>query len=383
MKQDTYLDIVRDLVRYIEQENIKLPVILIIDGATCHVSLEMVLLCREERIEPILLRPNTTHLTQALDLRFFASLKAGLKEAQELWHRDPVNIGSSLSKYSVVGLVHSVTEKILRDKPGLIAKGFRKAGIVPWNPLAPTSDRMAPSTVYDRTGEQDQEEKLWKRTEEGEGNSRATEAGQSTKSGNGEYVVGERSPEEIAVDEKDMESVVQAPAGTCRKTISSVPLQAATTWFLNRFEVLLSKEETEFCRTQWVSGEPVHHPIYKAWETLKQSSLSAEELRVHEEGLSMKEQLVRERLQACEVDQTRELLQEREEQAASEVLAEHTPKNITPVKRKGGAKVPEGASRFLPTSPGYIDILEERNAKKTEEWGSEAEKEKVKLMLCK
>lgn len=128
---------------------------------------------------------------------------------------------------------------------------------------------------------------------------------------------------------------------------------------------------------------PLNHPIYKAWEALKQSSLSAEELRVHEEGLSMKEQLVRERLQACEVDQTRELLQEREEQAASEVLAEHTPKNITPVKRKGGAKVPEGASRFLPTSPGYIDILEERNAKKTEEWGSEAEKEKVKLMLCK
>ena len=141
-------------MQYIEKENIPLPALYIIDGATCHVSYEMAELCKKNGIEPILLRPNTTHLTQALDLTFFASLKAGLKVAQELWHRDPVNIGFSLSKYTVINLVHSVTENILHDKPELIAKGFRKAGIVPWNPLAPTTDRMTPSMVYAQPEEQ-------------------------------------------------------------------------------------------------------------------------------------------------------------------------------------------------------------------------------------
>lgn len=41
VKQQTYLDIVKDLVRYLDQENIPRPVILIFDGASCHVSIEM------------------------------------------------------------------------------------------------------------------------------------------------------------------------------------------------------------------------------------------------------------------------------------------------------------------------------------------------------
>ena len=52
-----------------------------------------------------------------------------------------------------------------------------------------------------------------------------------------------------------------------------------------------------------------------------------------------------------------------EEQAGTEVLAEHTPKNIEIVKRKGGAKMPEGVDRFLPTSASHMDILIERSAK--------------------
>ena len=154
VKQKTYLEIIKDLVLYVDQNNIQKPVILIIDGASCHVSIEMAKLCRDSGIEPILLRANTTHLTQALDLTFFASLKAGLKEAQEIWHRDPVNIGETLSKYTIISLVHAVTEKILQNKPGLISKGFKGAGIVPLNLEAPTADKMTPSQVYNREEEQ-------------------------------------------------------------------------------------------------------------------------------------------------------------------------------------------------------------------------------------
>ena len=33
-------------------------------------------------------------------------------------------------------------------KPDLIGKGFRKAGIFPWNPAAPNMERTGPSQVY-------------------------------------------------------------------------------------------------------------------------------------------------------------------------------------------------------------------------------------------
>ena len=46
-------------------------------------------------------------------------------------------------------LVYDVTEEILTNKPELIQKGFRKAGIVPWNLQAPDRARMVPSNMYD------------------------------------------------------------------------------------------------------------------------------------------------------------------------------------------------------------------------------------------
>ena len=111
--QEVYLDIVKDLGIYIQKQGIPTPVLLFLDGALCHLSLAISQLCNDLKIQPILLRPNTTHLIQPLDVTFFSSLKAGLKVEQELWHRKVENVGSSLSKYGVIPLVHGVTEKIL------------------------------------------------------------------------------------------------------------------------------------------------------------------------------------------------------------------------------------------------------------------------------
>ena len=146
VKADTFLHIINDLGRYIKEHNIPTPVILFIDGASCHTSLAMAKACQKHGIQPILLRPNTTHLTQALDLTFFSSLKAGFKRGREDWHR--ANVGCSLSKYSVIPLVQKAAEDILEAKPALIGKGFRKAGIFPWNPAGPNMERTGPSQVY-------------------------------------------------------------------------------------------------------------------------------------------------------------------------------------------------------------------------------------------
>ena len=147
VKQHTFLDIIQDLGDFIKKEQIPTPVLIFIDGASCHYSLEISKLCKVLGIQPLLLRPNTTHLTQALDLTYYSSLKAGFKRAKELWQRMPGNIGNSLNKYSIIALVHSTTEAILRDKPDLIGRGFLKAGIFPWSSTAHNSERTAPSQV--------------------------------------------------------------------------------------------------------------------------------------------------------------------------------------------------------------------------------------------
>ena len=150
VKADTFLEIIQDVGDFIKKNDIPTPVLLFFDGATVHLSLEASKLCNELGIQPILLRPNCTHLMQALDLTFFSSLKAVFKRRKEAWHRDPANVGQALNKYSVVYLLQQATEECLQ-KPGLIARGFRKAGIVPWDPSAPTKDRMQPSLVYSRS----------------------------------------------------------------------------------------------------------------------------------------------------------------------------------------------------------------------------------------
>ena len=69
----------------------------------------------------------------------------GLKEEQKQWQRETSNIGSSLNKKSIVELVYNITEIIIAEKHELIAKGFKQAGILTWNPLAPNLIRMEPS----------------------------------------------------------------------------------------------------------------------------------------------------------------------------------------------------------------------------------------------
>ena len=128
--------IIQDLGDFILSQEIPAPVILFMDGAKCHISLEIAQLCTQLKIQPILLRPNTTHLTQPLDLTYFQSFKAELQKEKEAWHRK--NIGVSLSTYSIIPLAHAVTERILEHKPTIIGNGFKSGGIFPWDASAPT-----------------------------------------------------------------------------------------------------------------------------------------------------------------------------------------------------------------------------------------------------
>ena len=70
--QEVYLDIVKDLGIFIQEQGIPTPVLLFLDGALCHLSLAISHLCNDLKIQSILLHPNANHLIQPLDIFFFS-----------------------------------------------------------------------------------------------------------------------------------------------------------------------------------------------------------------------------------------------------------------------------------------------------------------------
>ena len=146
--QETFVTILEDLDKFLTSQDIKRPILLLIDGAAPHIGLGMAKFCKEKGIQPWLLKPNTTNLLQPLDLTFFSSLKTNFRRLQQEWQHVPQNIGISLSKYGVIPLLRRATEYILSTKPNCISNGFRRAGIVPWNLAALDLAKMAPSSVF-------------------------------------------------------------------------------------------------------------------------------------------------------------------------------------------------------------------------------------------
>ena len=143
-----FVEVLQDINNYVEKNQIQKPVVIILDGASPHLSLEAAAYCKANQIQPWLLRPNMTHLTQPLDLVFFADLKKTLKKFAWTWQTDPKNTGQFLNKYSVIGLLQEVTEACL-NKAGIVQNGFKRAGLYPWDRAAPDRSKLLPGTVFE------------------------------------------------------------------------------------------------------------------------------------------------------------------------------------------------------------------------------------------
>ena len=61
------------------------------------------------------------------------SLKDVLKKKVTKWQQAHTTF---LTKYTVVPLIHSSVEEILTNRPEVIGNGFRRTGLLPWNPAA-------------------------------------------------------------------------------------------------------------------------------------------------------------------------------------------------------------------------------------------------------
>ena len=71
-----------------------------------------------------------------------------MKKLLWAWQSSPANVGFSLNKYSLIGLLYQGTENCL-SRPDLISNGFCRAGIHPWNKAAPDKAKLLPGTVFE------------------------------------------------------------------------------------------------------------------------------------------------------------------------------------------------------------------------------------------
>lgn len=106
---------------------------LIGDNLSSHVSLEAINLCLEHDINFIFLPANSTHLTQPLDVAFFAPLKKAWCEILEKWKMGPGRNSSSVPKDKFPRLLKNLLKKKEPNSSANVRRGFRKCGIIPVN----------------------------------------------------------------------------------------------------------------------------------------------------------------------------------------------------------------------------------------------------------
>ncbi|KXJ70432.1 hypothetical protein RP20_CCG023638 [Aedes albopictus] len=160
MTQETFLDYLRRVfVPWIEKVKIPLPIIIFVDGHKSHVSYETIEFCRSNQITLVSLYPNATHVLQPLDVSFFKPLKVH-------WNRRLINYrtfhaGEPLPKHEIAPLLKKAVDDI-KEMESVLKNGFRKCGIIPWDPNAVNYGMLLkgqkPNGEGNETVEQDENE---------------------------------------------------------------------------------------------------------------------------------------------------------------------------------------------------------------------------------
>lgn len=106
---------------------------LIGDNLSSHVSMEIIRLCQKHDIHFIYLPSNSTHLTQPLDVAFFAPLKGYWRQILEQWKLKAGKNMSCVPKDKFPRLLNTLMKKLEVNGSNNIKSGFKKCGIVPIN----------------------------------------------------------------------------------------------------------------------------------------------------------------------------------------------------------------------------------------------------------
>lgn len=102
------------------------------DNLTSHLSMNVIQLCDENNVHFVCLPPNSSHLTQPLDVAYFRPLKMKWKAVLDRWKQSDAGkrIGM-LPKDQFPMLLRTVLEEIGPNLKSSLKAGFKKAGLVP------------------------------------------------------------------------------------------------------------------------------------------------------------------------------------------------------------------------------------------------------------
>ena len=119
------------------------PVLLIVDGHTTHIDLDILQFCKEDQILLYCLPPHSSHITQPLDVGFFGPLKTNWKSAVDSFRM--AHIGQQITK--------EVFARVFKEawldtiKPRSIVNAFRGSGIYPVD-VSKAGIKVAPSKIF-------------------------------------------------------------------------------------------------------------------------------------------------------------------------------------------------------------------------------------------
>ncbi|KYN00251.1 hypothetical protein ALC62_08986 [Cyphomyrmex costatus] len=106
------------------QNRIQFPIIMYLDGHSSHATMTLSDFCR---IELISLYPNSTHITQPMDVTLFRPLKNAWKKTVCNWRVQ--NDGKAMQKSEFASLLKIAIESINTEK--ILSNGFTCCGLAP------------------------------------------------------------------------------------------------------------------------------------------------------------------------------------------------------------------------------------------------------------
>lgn len=137
---------------YLEEKEIKKPVIVFLDGHVSHMSYHLSIFCKEHQIILCCLPPNATHLLQPLDVSVFAPLKKHWLKLVKKWRIE--HNGLDIQKFDVPAALSSIITK--DDFENTIKAGFRRCGLYPFDPDAVNYERCIKQTNSSNFNEREQ-----------------------------------------------------------------------------------------------------------------------------------------------------------------------------------------------------------------------------------
>ncbi|XP_055910622.1 uncharacterized protein LOC129944987 [Eupeodes corollae] len=123
--------VANSFVDYLPENNIKRPVLFLVDGHKSHLTMELSDFCRSNGIILYALYPNTTHITQPADVGAFKGLKSDYKKTVHKWQSIPGNENKAVTKTNFCELLKADLDST--DGTESIKNAFRKCGIFPFN----------------------------------------------------------------------------------------------------------------------------------------------------------------------------------------------------------------------------------------------------------